>query len=178
MVWVITQIVSGGEIQTPNYLRYSIHSQILRSNIDSRAFKPEPYTLVCLIVSTYKLLRQTLIVKLSKSRPYMFPLWMNDTQLEKKTYHFLLDLNKPTEIKTTIDQTKIIFILFHSLIKMSSPNINNVILAGSILCYTTIILNGIDSTFGEQIQMEMFCNVSTFFNSWKVTEQRCLRLMT
>ncbi|XP_066930131.1 gamma-aminobutyric acid type B receptor subunit 2-like [Clytia hemisphaerica] len=45
-----------------------------------------------------------------------------------------------------------------SLIKMSSPNINNIILLGSILCYTTVIMNGIDSSTVLYYQIGHYCN--------------------
>lgn len=49
---------------------------------------------------------------------------------------------------------------------MSSPMINNVIIIGSILCYTAVILYGLDSRLIEIVQIPVMCNVSvTFFDT-------------
>lgn len=53
-------------------------------------------------------------------------------------------------------QTNIMF----RLIKMSSPNINNGIITGCIVCYTSVIVYGLDSQFISLDKVKYACNVS------------------
>lgn len=46
------------------------------------------------------------------------------------------------------------------MIKMSSPNINNGIIAGSIICYASVIVYGLDARFLSKYGIQIGCNVS------------------
>lgn len=66
------------------------------------------------------------------------------------------------------------FLIFLRFIRMSSPQINNLILAGCILSYTSILLMGIDSTLlGERsskFTMNIICAVRLIFKV-KITDK-------
>ena len=53
---------------------------------------------------------------------------------------------------------------------MTSPMINNIMLIGAILCYTSAILYGIDSRFVEEKYITVICSVS------KTTRKRGLSI--
>lgn len=58
--------------------------------------------------------------------------------------------------------------LFCRLIKMSSPNINNGIVFGSLLCYLSIILIGLDTRMFSKKSMEITCNVRDSLSTRKI----------
>jgi len=45
-------------------------------------------------------------------------------------------------------------------IKLSSPNINNLICVGGIVSYASVFLGGVDSSISCSAQIPLFCNVS------------------
>ena len=58
------------------------------------------------------------------------------------------------------------FIMFLSLrfVKMSSPNLNNVLLSGNLLIYTWVIISGIDTTVVAKSVFAIVCQVLTLMN--------------
>ena len=54
----------------------------------------------------------------------------------------------------------VFFPISYRLIKMSSPMINNIIVIGSILCYTAVILHGLDTRLIQKVYISSMCNVS------------------
>ncbi|CAD5225565.1 unnamed protein product [Bursaphelenchus xylophilus] len=50
----------------------------------------------------------------------------------------------------------------HKFIKMSSPNMNNVIIFGSMCCYASVILLGIDTRFVGSNAFEKLCYIKTW----------------
>lgn len=55
----------------------------------------------------------------------------------------------------------ICLLYFHSYIKLSSSNINNVILIGAIVLYTSVLLVLIDSRIVQANKLPYMCSVST-----------------
>jgi gamma-aminobutyric acid type B receptor len=46
------------------------------------------------------------------------------------------------------------------VIKMSSPNINNLVIAGSVLCYTTTLFANVE---GNQVPLTAICTVRELY---------------
>lgn len=49
----------------------------------------------------------------------------------------------------------------YRFIKMSSPNMNNLIIAGSILTYASVVLLGIDTRMANEVTYNVLCTVSS-----------------
>ena len=58
-----------------------------------------------------------------------------------------------------INSSRDVFI-FSSVIKMSSPNLNSIIVMGCMLCYAAVILIGLDARFLYLEEYTFICNVS------------------
>ena len=66
----------------------------------------------------------------------------------RKKYFSLLFINSSRDV-----------FIFSSVIKMSSPNLNSIIVMGCMLCYADVILIGLDARFLYLEEYTFICNV-------------------
>ena len=54
--------------------------------------------------------------------------------------------------------------MFFRVVKLSCPSVNNVIAVGCFMCYTDVIIAGMDQNLVSKSSIDYLCLVSTFYN--------------
>lgn len=76
-----------------------------------------------------------------------------------------MDYYRLVELKHFKHLPMLIFFIFNRIIKMSSPNINNLFLVGCVMCYIAAIVFGIDSNSADSIAFAFTCSLRVWLLS-------------